>query len=189
MNKYKIKWDKDLLYKLYWEEGKSTGEIGELLNHKMATVSDAMRRLNIPKRNNSEALKIAISKNRSTGCYKKLDEHPKWTGGRIKCSSGYMRIKNDNHKRSDSNGYVAEHILIWEEINQKSLPENWIIHHANGIKSDNRPCNLIAMPKGKHHQNMVNQQLKKRVRELEAECKQYKKALEQKQLVYIIGDN
>jgi len=59
--------------------------------------------------------------------------------------------------------------LIWEKANGKQLPEGWIIHHYNGIKDDNRPSNLLAMPNKKH--GLFISLLQKRIFELEAKLK------------------
>lgn len=89
-----------------------------------------------------------------------------WQGGRNIRSGGYIAILNKSHPRADKKGYVLEHILIWEEANGRPLPKDWIIHHLNGIKTDNRISNLAAMPNRKHY--LVLQAKAKRIQELEA---------------------
>jgi len=79
---------------------------------------------------------------------------------------GYIGILKPNHPRANTKGYVLEHILIWEEAHGKPLPEGWVIHHLNGIKDDNRPRNLIALPSKKHY--LILQAKAKRIQELEA---------------------
>lgn len=69
------------------------------------------------------------------------------------------------HPRAYSNGYVTEHILIWEKANNQQLPDNWIVHHLNGIKTDNRPENLLDMPSKKHA--LLISELEKRIQKLE----------------------
>jgi len=98
-----------------------------------------------------------------------------WKGG-LSCFSGYMyRYCIEPHPRAMSHKrkgqpfyYVPEHILVWEETHNRPLPPDHTVHHLNGIKSDNRPENLVALPTKRHSSGLVNKALQKRVRELEA---------------------
>ena len=92
-------------------------------------------------------------------------EHHNWKGGRIR-SSGYVFVHRSDHARANRDGYVREHILVWEEAHGKTLPKGWIVHHLNGIKDDNRPINLLGLPNKKHY--LVLQAKAKRIQELEA---------------------
>jgi len=93
--------------------------------------------------------------------------HPRrWKGGRVIQKGGYIKIYNPDHPRADKHKYVWEHILIWEQVNNKPLPTGWVIHHLNGIPDDNRSSNLIALPNKKH--SLVLQAKAKRIQELEA---------------------
>ena len=74
-------------------------------------------------------------------------------------------IHRPEHPRAIK-GYIFEHWLVWEEANNKSLPKGWVIHHLNGIKGDNRICNLEALSNRKHY--LVLQAKAKRIQALEA---------------------
>lgn len=114
-------------------------------------------------------------------------EHKSWRGGKTLNYDGYVRVKMPEHHRAAKNGYVFEHIAVWEEYNKKELPDGWVIHHLNGIRADNRPSNLVAMKRGEHtHQGKIYQQ---RIRELEIENRQLKRALENSQAIFYINDN
>jgi len=96
-----------------------------------------------------------------------------WKGGRV-CNSGtggYVRIirKEPHHRRFKVGGtyYVLEHIVIWEKANGKLLPKGYVIHHLNGIKTDNSPQNLVAVMPKDHGGWTYAQSLQKRIRELE----------------------
>ena len=99
---------------------------------------------------------------------------PNWKGGKCYDSDGYIRVLNRSHPRAEKSGYVYQHILAWEEFNKMPLPENYIIHHLNGRKDDNRIRNLQALPRKGHHSALVQQALQKRIRELEAQLAQHK---------------
>jgi len=94
------------------------------------------------------------------------EEHPQWKGGRTFSQGGYVFIRKPTHHRAGKNGYVQEHILIWEQSHNQTLPDGWVIHHLNGIKHDNRPENLVALPNWKHY--LVLEAKAKRIQELEA---------------------
>uniref|UniRef100_A0A6M3IV28 Putative homing endonuclease n=1 Tax=viral metagenome TaxID=1070528 RepID=A0A6M3IV28_9ZZZZ len=65
-----------------------------------------------------------------------------WKGGRLTNSAGYIIIKKSDHPFCGIHGYVMEHRLVMEKIIGRYLEPFEIIHHRNGIKSDNRPENL-----------------------------------------------
>lgn len=93
-----------------------------------------------------------------------------WKGGRILTGDGYWRVYKPDHPNA-SRRYVLEHRLIWEETNGKRLPSGWIVHHLNGIKTDNRPENLTAMKRSGHTRIEMGELLKQRIRELEEQLR------------------
>ena len=110
-----------------------------------------------------------------------------WKGGRWQNSQGYIQIYKPDYSHTNCKGYVLEHILIWEQVHNKPLPKGWVVHHLNGVKIDNRPENLVAMPRGKHLH--LAEPYKKRIRELEAKVKLLERTLETNQLIFNIGEN
>lgn len=80
-----------------------------------------------------------------------------------------MHCYKPNHPRANKNGYVFEHILVWESAHG-AIPKGWVIHHLNGTKSDNRLENLQALSTRKHH--AVLEAKAKRIQALEAQLKQ-----------------
>lgn len=67
-----------------------------------------------------------------------------------KTSKGYRQVLMPEHKRADINGYVMEHIVIYEKETGIEVPPNCCIHHLNGIKDDNRIENLCMMTNSAH---------------------------------------
>lgn len=103
--------------------------------------------------------------------YPRGSEHPAWKGGRKKDGAGYIRVYAPGHPRALNKSYVFEHILVWERANSKPLPEGWIIHHINGVRDDNRPENLMAMPLKCHQSELKLKAGQRRIRYLEAKLK------------------
>lgn len=94
---------------------------------------------------------------------RKGEKGSNWNGGKRRTAKGYIQVKSPNHPRADMNGYVMEHILVFEEKTGLIVPLNCCIHHLNGIKDDNRIENLCMMENGSHtsfhnsHRKAVNQ--------------------------------
>ena len=77
-------------------------------------------------------------------------DSPNWNGGKTTCR-GYVYIYKPDHPFATKNGCVLEHRLVMEEHLGRFLsPRKWIIHHKNGIRSDNRIENLELMTKSQH---------------------------------------
>lgn len=159
--KYNTKDFKNKIENLYQNKECSTREIAVLLKCSRGTVKKSMKFWGIPTRNLTESRKIGVRKNVKRKGY----------SYRIKTPAGYIEIRKPEHPRGKNRKYVAEHILVWEQFNHTYLPSNYIIHHINGIKDDNRIENLLALPKEKHHIHLLNQQLQNRIRELENKLK------------------
>lgn len=81
---------------------------------------------------------------------KRREKSSNWKGGIRKTKRGYIMLLIPGHHRSDKNGYVFEHIVVWERANNSFLPDGYCVHHKNGIKNDNRPENLVALKNGDH---------------------------------------
>ncbi len=68
----------------------------------------------------------------------------KWKGGRQKTSDGYIKVLVSPKKR------IWEHRLKMEKKIGRKLTRTEVVHHKNGIKTDNRLSNLQLMTNAEH---------------------------------------
>lgn len=95
------------------------------------------------------------------------ENHANWKGGRYFNGFGYVMVYDPSHPRASSNGYVREHIKVWMD-KYSEIPRGHILHHLNGVKSDNRLENLSCIPRGKHETYALINSMQARIAELEA---------------------
>jgi hypothetical protein len=131
---------KELIIRKYTEEHQSATNIATDIGCCVNMVTDNLRRWGIPK----------IKRNMS------MENHPQWKGGRVLSNEGYwdVRVSPDDFfypMARSNNGYVREHRLIMAKyLNRRLLP--WeVVHHKNGIKTDNRLENLQLLSSKKVH--------------------------------------
>jgi len=160
------------LKRLYETEGLTLHQIAKQLGIGSATVRRRLKKAGVQLRHRGYSSRVKHEANRILS--------------RV-VTRGYIKVLQKGHPRATGKGYVLEHILVWEEAHGRSLPKGWVIHHLNGIKSDNRPENLRALATTRH--NTLIPTLKQRIRELEIETRQLKRALEDGQMLFYIGEN
>jgi DNA-binding XRE family transcriptional regulator len=164
-------WNKELIEHMYNELGLFQYEIAKELGVTRSAIENVMRHLKIKTRDKSEALKFAYSQKKVKPY---LLDRPKgeksrmWKGGRFKENrDGYVFLYKPDYYKHHRDKYVLEHQYIWETFNNQKLPENYVVHHLNGIRDDNRPENLVAVPKPQHEKHTLLKLAQKRIRELE----------------------
>lgn len=98
------------------------------------------------------------------------ERHPNWRGGVHRrhadvrrTGSGYVSRLAREHPYCSRDGYVLEHRLVVERYLQATnrghpglgddgyLRPDWVVHHRNGVKDDNRLENLQPLPRKQHN--------------------------------------
>ena len=75
-----------------------------------------------------------------------------WKGGIFTPTRGYRFIHHpEYHSYKTRNYYVAEHILVMEKKLGRKLSKPELVHHQNGITTDNRPENLKLFSNSSYH--------------------------------------
>ena len=63
---------------------------------------------------------------------------------------GYVLEYHPEHHRADKGGFVFAHIIAYEKHTGTIVPDGFVVHHINGVKTDNAPENLKMMTTGEH---------------------------------------
>lgn len=153
----------DMVNDLYFNLKFSKEEIAKVFGTHQSVIGYIFDYFRIVTRSRKETYELM----RETEGYKKHrpkpklgDKNPLWKGGQVK-RNGY------NVNYISPGNYKLEHILVWEKFNNKVLPKDWLIHHTNGIRDDNRIENLVAMPRKEHETWTYVKILQEHIRELE----------------------
>jgi len=85
---------------------------------------------------------------------------PRWKGGRVSDGyMGYIRIFMPDHPRANARGYVSEHILVASTALGRPIPVTAVVHHHNGVESDNRNSNLVICEDQGYHRLLHTRQI------------------------------
>lgn len=79
----------------------------------------------------------------------KREKAHNWKGGK-NIARGYVRIHASDHP-NNCNGYVFEHRLVMEKHIGRHLLPGEVIHHINGIRTDNKIENLKLLSSNGDH--------------------------------------
>ena len=120
----------DTIQQWHWEENMSLRQISRKLGITWASLQWYLRRYQIARRGRVESMNIVFN-----------GHGPNYKGGH-KTVGGYIMRKNPRHPNAQKSGYVYEHRAVMSEFVGRPIKEDEIIHHKNGITSDNRIDNL-----------------------------------------------
>jgi hypothetical protein len=73
--------------------------------------------------------------------------HPNWKGGKSLSNTGYIRLQVNG-------SCMLEHRFVMEKYLNRKLNKNEVVHHKNGIKTDNRIKNLELISNNSKHMRM-----------------------------------
>ena len=99
------------------------------------------------------------------------DKNSNWRGGRSLTKDGYIRVLTQPANffyPMANHSYVLEHRLVMARHLGRCLQDWELVHHLNGIKTDNRLANLCLTMEQYHDKHTVNKQLQERIKHLEA---------------------
>jgi hypothetical protein len=65
-----------------------------------------------------------------------------------------VRVRSASNKEGK-----RQHVLVAERALGKSLPQGAVVHHANEIRNDNRPENLVVCPDERYH-NLLHKRMR-----------------------------
>jgi hypothetical protein len=74
-----------------------------------------------------------------------------WVGGKTIDKDGYVLLYMPDHPHANHAGYIREHRFVMEQVLGRLLNRTEVVHHLNGLKSDNRPENLELFEENAEH--------------------------------------
>lgn len=139
--------EENKLRDLYINRRLPTIEIAKIFGCNPETVTNRLKRLNIPLRTKSEALTGRVfSEDHKRKIRERTKEvlvpgstHPAWKGGRQINNYGYVLLRIDGK-------YVLEHRHVMQQHLGYTLNPWDEVNHINGVKTDNSLENLEVIP-------------------------------------------
>lgn len=88
------------------------------------------------------------------------EKHYRWGGGKTIDALGYVRVVCHSHPFALNSGRVLEHRLVMEAHLGRHLLPTEVVHHINGITTDNRIENLMLFSSDADHARHHNSERK-----------------------------
>ena len=156
--------DKNILIDLYLKKEMTIKEISQELGCSVGKVFNSIKKYEIETRPRiTQRTKERISnstkgrpsywlgKKRSDEAKEKMSiSKSNGIGKKTISNNGYVRIYFPDHPKSDHWGRISEHDLIMECLIGRWLKDDEVVHHKNGIRTDNRKENLVLMTRSEH---------------------------------------
>lgn len=146
--------------RLYVEEGMSLPQIGARLGIPPSTVRLNLLRRGVTLRTRADAVRAALSARPSPAKGKQRPPRSDSWKSNLRQSRQAWADANALGHRITSSGYVeftrgpnkgrCEHVVNMEQSIGRPLAPNEVVHHVNGIKTDNRLDNLALMDRDEH---------------------------------------
>ena len=136
-------WSKEQLdYLIIHYSSERAEDIGEKIGKSKSSVQHKASRLNIGK--DREMFFNVRSKAKSG------ENSWNFKGYRRRTTKGYIVCYCPEHPFASTEGLVMEHRLVMESAIGCYIPKDFVVHHMNGIKDDNRIENLALMTQRAH---------------------------------------
>lgn len=91
------------------------------------------------------------------------ERNHQWKGGRSVASTGYVLVRvGIEHHLADVRGYAYEHRLVAEGKIGRRLKRGEVVHHIDGVKTNNAPSNIEILTAAEHRR--AHRKLEKNLR-------------------------
>lgn len=153
MRKFRFIPSKEELINLYEYKQYSARDIAAIYNCSFPTVIAWLNYYEMPTRSRKDSASLSHSQGKGVKYGGK--SHLYKNNTKI-LKGGYVGILNREHPYCNSQGYVPEHRLIMEQFLGRYLDPKEIVHHKNGLKTDNRIDSLELMDSNSDHIKLEN---------------------------------
>ena len=160
--------------RMYFDEYKSIYIIKKDTGRSHKTIHQWLKKFGKP-RTWSEAQILANRVGRGQGILNRGKNNGMYKNGRSS-KEGYKTIclqpDDPYYKMRGQNGFVMEHRYAMAQHLNRPLTKDEIVHHLNGIRTDNRIENLALVSRFNHPTKTLMKLLQKQIRKLEAKLSQ-----------------